>query len=549
MSKKYNVTVRALRDCAPKLELGVKKNGVPVFKQHVPVNVDWKNRNRTVLPPWEMMVNGDKWRYENIGVAEGLIIEGGTYDSPYFRTGKAFTQYKREKCFDIPATKELWVKFSAMKGNTWRAYNDVSGTGCCGIRCKTSVTSLFFFANDKEVKSVYPVIDDINTVLLHMKSDSVEGIVEAWVDGKLIYSYVGDVNHGNDFEDFYLQAEESSNNNSAEFSGVIISNQEIGLDETVDPARIPSFRYENVGLKELTYQNGVSIVADNTVSRAGYAFRANTIDRQFPIPYVYELWMKFDFCFEDKGGYFQAFVYDDSYNGLEINGNYERALAKTNTMKDYYRDYSGLHTAIIHIKSDKTEGVLEYWIDGEQRYSGSSLNVNNGKIIQKIFIDCGSNTKTWISNVIISDRELTFDDNCKPIQNPFIKPAIETLGTIGVDNFAVESNHDSILKVLNGSGTTDSFNKDKYVILYFKKPVTLKALHMYTAVYRAILQYSDDGESWTNCGKTFSDNDTMTIKSDEGNPHSYYKLTVERSATPYSWAYLKAFNVEAVYDN
>ena len=60
-----------------------------------------------------------------------------------------------------------------------------------------------------------------------MKSGSTDGVVEAWVDGEKIYSYTGDVNHGQDFADIYLQSDGAG----TFFSNVIISNCEIKLGE------------------------------------------------------------------------------------------------------------------------------------------------------------------------------------------------------------------------------------------------------------------------------------------------------------------------------
>ena len=59
-----------------------------------------------------------------------------------------------------------------------------------------------------------------------MTAGSSDGIIEAWLDGTKIYTFTGDVNHGEDFADIYLQSEGAG----TFFSNVLISDTEISLD-------------------------------------------------------------------------------------------------------------------------------------------------------------------------------------------------------------------------------------------------------------------------------------------------------------------------------
>lgn len=174
-----------------------------------------------------------RWRYENLGTADTLITSSGVtiYDLPNSKsvTGTAFCQTARSKCFDLPATPEIWIKFDVYfdGSNRWRAYN--GGTyGSTGITAQTS-GDLSYFSNDTNVQQPAGICiaNQLQTVLLHMISGSSDGVIEAWIDGNLIYRYTGDVNHGDDFADIYLQSDDSG----TFFSNVIISNAEIGLGE------------------------------------------------------------------------------------------------------------------------------------------------------------------------------------------------------------------------------------------------------------------------------------------------------------------------------
>lgn len=171
------------------------------------------------------------WRYENYGTADLLSVSGTTVtDLPgtQSKTGLAFYQTARAKCFDIPATKEIWIKFDVYTtlANRWRAYNGNSN-GANGV-CSQTNGQFDFWANDTRKKTFSDKVkNQLQTVLLHMISDASAGIVEAWLDGVLLYTYTGNVNNGEDFADIYLQSDGAG----TFFSNVIISNAEIGLDE------------------------------------------------------------------------------------------------------------------------------------------------------------------------------------------------------------------------------------------------------------------------------------------------------------------------------
>lgn len=170
------------------------------------------------------------WRYENAGTADLLTVSGTTLtDLPVTqsKTGSAFYQTARAKCFDTPATKEIWAKFDVYTtlAKRWRAYNN-NTNGVCSYTDGTFT----YWDNSTVVKEIAgKVKNQLQTVLLHMVSDSAEGVIEAWLDGEKLYTYIGNVNNGEDFADIFLQ----SDGEGTFFSNVIISNAKIELDENV----------------------------------------------------------------------------------------------------------------------------------------------------------------------------------------------------------------------------------------------------------------------------------------------------------------------------
>lgn len=173
------------------------------------------------------------WRYFNAGTADLLSSSGTTLTNltaTQSKTGSAFYQTTRAKCFDIPATKEIWIRFDVYTklSTRWRAYNEGSAD-VCGV-CSQTSGDLTFWANGNHPYSLSSgVKNQLQTVVLHMVSGTTDGIVEAWLDGEFVYRYTGNVNNGADFADIYLQSDGSD----TFFSNVIISNVEIVDDVEV----------------------------------------------------------------------------------------------------------------------------------------------------------------------------------------------------------------------------------------------------------------------------------------------------------------------------
>ena len=187
--------------------------------------------------------DNDSWIYYNAGTSANVIDYIGSGKNVYTltslpvsqsKTGTAFYQTERARCFDLPATNEIWAKFDAYFDgeNRWRAFNG-GANGITGITAQTAdnggTTGLSFFTNNTNVSpnganiAGVCIANQLQTMLLHMVSGSLDGIIEAWVDGTKIYTYTGDVNHGEDFADVYLQ----SDGEGTFFSSVSISPKQI----------------------------------------------------------------------------------------------------------------------------------------------------------------------------------------------------------------------------------------------------------------------------------------------------------------------------------
>ena len=177
------------------------------------------------------------WRYEN----PPSILEA-TYlsDLPdtQSKTGEGFSQSQRAKCFDLPATSDIWIRFDTYFDGKkrWRAYNE-GAAGWLGICSYSNSEQLGVCTNGSVLKNINGTVKTgaVQSWLLHMVSGT-DGLIEAWLDGEQVYTFNGDVNNGEPFEDIFLQADAAT----TFFSNVIISNGEIGHGEGKEILRCPA---------------------------------------------------------------------------------------------------------------------------------------------------------------------------------------------------------------------------------------------------------------------------------------------------------------------
>lgn len=202
------------------------------FIETLPLTLDFdvERKIKNAAKLWRYFISGD----EDDFIENPVILDKSNWGlvglPTMTRTGGAIYQTQRAKCFDIPATDEIWLKFDVYFDGTnrWRAYNGGSG-GDTGV-CVESGNFCYFINQGNSLHQQFSNVQKVNTlqtVLLHMVSGSTAGVIEAWVDGTFIYRYTGDVNHGQDFADIYLQSDGAD----TVFSNIVISNGELTFDE------------------------------------------------------------------------------------------------------------------------------------------------------------------------------------------------------------------------------------------------------------------------------------------------------------------------------
>lgn len=174
------------------------------------------------------------WRYENYGTANLLSIAGTTVtdltkSQAIYKS--AFYQPTRAKCFDIPATKEIWIKCdifttsSYSSSNRLRIYSD-DGNSVNGFNDYSRKATLWHNGTE-QTGSKTLIANTKYSFLLHMKSGVSDGIIEYFFDDGTTQNFTGNVNNGNDFDNVYIQMDGSN----IYVSDLIISNAQIDINE------------------------------------------------------------------------------------------------------------------------------------------------------------------------------------------------------------------------------------------------------------------------------------------------------------------------------
>ncbi len=207
--------------------------------------------------------NAPRWIYKNYGTADLLTVAGTTVTNlpaDKSKTGSAFYQPTRAKCFDIPATKEIWIRcdinvVANVSSSRIRIYNEDSNGKSCGWSTNgNGITQPYlYWINNTNYDGGYRLArndegDTFQPFLLHMKSGVTDGFLEfyLWSKTNSTYrSFTGNVNNGNDFDNVYIQMDGSN----IYVSNLIISNEPLEISDDV-------YNYVNFNLDTLRIITG-----------------------------------------------------------------------------------------------------------------------------------------------------------------------------------------------------------------------------------------------------------------------------------------------------
>ena len=262
-----------------------------------------------------------------------------------------------------------------------------------------------------------------------MISGATSGVIEAWVGGVKIYTYIGDVNHGEPFNDLFLQSDGAG----TYFSSFRISNKELPraqylqLDFNLERRVINAlFKMEAETDEELErkiwappggiYPPNFIFLKDH--NRDKTTFYQTAITKCFDLPPVYELWMDFDVYFDgtnlwragDVGLSGICGIISSPDGALNYIANDELVMTSPKICKA-----NEVQPILLHMRSgleylpgdshDLPQGLIEAWVNGD--YAGQYLgNVNNGEDFENIFLQCDGTGTTFFSGWLFSTNRL-----------------------------------------------------------------------------------------------------------------------------------------------
>lgn len=211
--------------------------------------------------------NETDWIYENPGDGSLLLVNATTLtDLPEekSKTGVAFYQDSYDKCFDLPDTKEIWIKFDVFFGDdAWEV-----GDENWWIYGYYRRIDFEFWGDDDDLSVDLKNDVELNrsyTATLHVIFGTSESVIEIWIDDKSVYSYTGaDSSSWTEFGKDYGNIHMTSEGTRSFFSNITISNVEFENNNTITEFTGDLFR--KVNKSESTQADTLRQTATNLTS-------------------------------------------------------------------------------------------------------------------------------------------------------------------------------------------------------------------------------------------------------------------------------------------
>ena len=277
-------------------------------------------------------------------------------------------------------------------------------------------------------------------------------------------------------------------------------------------------------------------------SNTGVAFHSGVRAKQIDVPNdARDLWIRFDIWMSDKlntrwrvyqeqNGYTDGITEAGGTNVNIWSSNNKNNESKLATAKK--DEMSGLHSYVLHMKSDKTNGIVEYWRDG-QKIDGVTGNCNNGLSFDCLYLQTDG-FGSQFSNVIVAPTPLTCNDQADR-GNILDLQALTKNADWDKDAFAVKRS--------NGNGGDymlyGDVNEDNYCSMASGRSAYFKlagqgAIEKFRAYFRDPLSYSgllycsDDDKNYVKVSD-FSCSNTYYVDIDARNQqHTYWRIDVAK---------------------
>lgn len=190
-----------------------------------------------------------------------------------------------------------------------------------------------------------------------------------------------------------------------------------------------SWKYLNPGDHRLLNQYNAASVAsasgDNIITPTGMSFY-NYSTKNYPITVpsgLKEIWLAFSFfsTHATTSTSTMAVLYLNTPSGttaksvrLYLSRNYDELSINTSTVKSRILSNSSairFSRILLHVKSDSSNGAVDYYLDGELFYSVASRNVMGGEEIRIASLSSSSSSYHRFSDIIISDEPIDLNEH------------------------------------------------------------------------------------------------------------------------------------------
>lgn len=387
------------------------------------------------------------WRYENPGYRELLVMPGHTVkcDATKSKTGYAFWQNRQLPSFDIPESKELWVRFDIYIATQYyyvfRIFDSYGSHD--GIYHPSGNINWVAEANGNEVGSMAAPSVGFHSCLLHLVSDTTNGKIQFWMDdaSKAAIDYTGSVKIGNAFSFFFLE----SDNAYALTSNVIISDTELSLTDNCDLSKTQ-------WVQPVIGKNGTWGIDDFSVRRSD---GNTTIYKIFDVSgYNIPLYQYTDFYIKDNVSINRVYVnysisgarntYTHTLYQSDDGVTFEKLLSVQKKADDYYALFDLDTPATKHyyrIEVSGSAGADGVTIDATvQTQKDITLKIDTHRDVSNA-ISQQSDTARYLTESIVTPYDTarhlavsaTLDTDTRRILSAAINPSADTVRYVSCD--------------------------------------------------------------------------------------------------------------------
>lgn len=216
---------------------------------------------------------------------------------------------------------------------------------------------------------------------------------------------------------------------------------------------------------------------------------------------------------------------DEGYGVVFNHNQYGFYKKRSGSPSVYTNDGDDARSYVIHLKSDKDNGIIELY--GKNGLLGTyNGNVNNGEPFAYFFVK--SERNTCVSDMVLSSTPLSIDDHAKIDEKHVSFPDLTSNGVIGVDDFAVarSDGNANIYQLFNCEYPYSNCAWKDGITIFIKNKIVIHSVHLQlrrNCTLKSYIYGSNDNENYVLLDTLKFNNSTLATSKALQFYH-YYKI-------------------------